>query len=182
MIPAYRFFQMPSSPKTPSAAQIRFARTRQLAMGGTFLVAVALAVQLAQHAAIAGEYLLITAPVVFLGATLSGWVLRPSAAFSMAIAATAGLCTLGISQTGSAYTDEVLLFTIPFSAMAAIVVGHCRDWPGRTAGLMAVVLVAMGIGIGMTEFPVPFAVVHLAMVVSLPTVPFPAEKRMEKQS
>lgn len=156
-------------PQISSAVQMR--RSRRLAMGGTFLAAVALAVQLAQRGPIADDNLMITAPVVFLGAMLSGWVLRPSAAISMALAATCGLCTLGISQSGSAYTDELLLFTIPFSAMAAIVVGHVRRWPGRTAGIMAVILVAFAIGIGMTEMPVPFAVIHLAAVVSLPTIP-----------
>ncbi len=144
-------------------------------MGGTFLVAVALAVQLGQRGALADDNLLITGPVVFLGAMLSGWVLRPSAAISMAIAAVCGLCTLGISQTGSAYTDELLLFTIPFSAMAAIVVGHVRRWPGRTAGIMAVILVAFAIGIGMTEMPALFTVIHLAAVVSLPTIPLPSD-------
>ncbi len=146
-------------------------------MGGTFLVAVALAVQLGQRGALADDNLLITAPVAFLGAMLSGWVIRPSAAVSMALAATAGICTLGVSQTGSAYTDELLLFAIPFSAMAAIVTGHCRRWPGRTAGIMAVILVAFAIGIGMTEIPIPFTVIHLAAVVSLPTIPLPSEPR-----
>lgn len=150
-------------------------RTRRIAMGGTFLVAVSLAIQLGQQGPLADDNLLITAPVVFLGACLSGWILRPSAAFSMAFAATASFCTLGIAQAGSAYTDEFLLFAIPFSAMAAIVVGHVRRWPGRTAGVMAVVLVAFAIGVGMTEFPVPFTVIHLAAVVSLPTIPLPSE-------
>lgn len=162
------------TPKLSAAVQLR--RARRLAMGGTFLVAVALAIQLGQSGELADDYLLTTAPVVFLGAILSGWHLRPSAAISMAMAATAGICTLGISQTGSAYTDELLLLTIPFSAMAAIVTGHCRRWPGRTAIIMAVILVAFAIGIGMTEMPVPFTVIHLAAIVSLPTIPLPSER------
>ena len=161
-------------PQISPAEQMR--RARRLAMGGTFLVAVSLAIQLGQHGELADDNLMITAPVVFLGAMLSGWVLRPSAAVAMAVAATCGICTLGIAQTGSAYTDELLLFAIPFSAMAAIVVGHVRRWPGTTAGIMAVVLVALAIGIGMTEMPVPFAVIHLAAVVSLPTIPLPSER------
>tara|TARA_R110002096_G_scaffold16898_1_gene57619 strand:+ start:64946 stop:65398 length:453 start_codon:yes stop_codon:yes gene_type:complete len=145
-------------------------------MGGTFLCAVALAVQLGQQGDLADDNLLLTGPVVFLGAMLSGWVLRPSAAISMALAATAGICTLGIAQTGSAYSDEMLLFAIPFSAMAAIVTGHCRRWSGRTAIIMSVILVAFAIGIGMTEMPVPFAVIHLAAIVSLPNIPLPSER------
>ncbi|MCP4444054.1 MAG: hypothetical protein GY811_01750 [Myxococcales bacterium] len=161
------------APKLTQAVQMQ--RRRHIAMGGTFLVAVALAVQLGQRGALADDNLVITGPVVFLGAILSGWVLRPSAALSMALAATAVLSTLAISQTGSAYTDELLLFAIPFSAMAAIVVGHCRRWPGRTAGMMAVVLCALAIGVGMTESPAPFTVFHLAMLVALPTIPFPSD-------
>lgn len=151
------------------AAQQR--RARRLAMGGTVLVAVALAVQLAQEGALADDNLLATMPVAMLGAALSGWVLRPSAALAMAAAIAAGLATLGVAQTGSAYTDEMLLFGIPFSAAAAIVVGHCRGWKGRSAGIMAVICVALAIGIGMTESPVPFVVAHMAVIVSLPTIP-----------
>ncbi len=161
----------PSMPPMQLSPAEQMRRARRLAMGGTFLVAVALAVQIGQHGALADDNLLITAPVVFLGACLSGWVLRPSAAFAMALAATSVICALGIFQSGSAYTDEFLLFAMPFSAMAAIVVGHCRRWPGRTAAIMAVILVAFAIGVGMTEMPVPFAVIHLAAVVSLPTIP-----------
>jgi hypothetical protein len=146
-------------------------RARRLANGGTFLVAVALAVQLGQRGALADDNLLITLPVAFLGAMLSGWVLRPSAALAMAAAVAAAFATLGVSQTGSAYTDEMLLFGIPFSAAAAIVVGHCRGWSGRAAILMAVICAALAIGIGMTESPVPFVIAHLAVVISLPTIP-----------
>jgi hypothetical protein len=149
-------------------------RARRYANGGTFLVAVSLAVQLGQQGALADDNLLLTIPVAFLGAMLSGWVLRPSAALAMAAAISAGLATLGVSQTGSAYTDEMLLFAIPFSAAAAIVVGHCRGWSGRAAIIMAVICAALAIGIGMTESPVPFVVIHLAVIVSLPTVPIPA--------
>lgn len=152
-----------------TAVQMR--RARRLASGGTFLVAVSLAVQLSQQADVAVTNLLLTVPVAFLGAVLSGWVLRPSAAFAMAAGIVAGMATLGISQSGSAYTDEMLLFAIPFSAAAAIVVGHCRDWKGSTAGILALIGVALAIGIGMTEYPVPFAVAHAAVLVSLPTVP-----------
>lgn len=160
-------------PQISPAEQMR--RARRLAMGGTFLVAVALAVQIGQQGELADDNLLITAPIVFLGACLSGWILRPSAAFAMAFAATSSICTLGVFQSGSAYSDELLLFAIPFSAMAAIVVGHCRRWPGRTAGIMAVILVAFAVGVGMTEMPVPFAVIHLAAVVCLPTIPLPSD-------
>ena len=145
-------------------------------MGGTFLVAVSLAVQLGQQAELAGHNLMITMPVAILGALLSGWVLRPSAAITMAAAIAAGMATLGISQTGSAYTDEMLLFAIPFSAAAAIVVGHCRGWAGKSAAIMAVVCTSLAIGIGMTELPVPFAVAHMAVIIALPTIPIPAEK------
>ena len=162
------------APQISPAVQLK--RARRLAMGGTFLCAVALAVQLGQQGDLADDNLLLTGPVVFLGAMLSGWVLRPSAAISMALAATAGICTLGIAQTGSAYSDEMLLFAIPFSAMAAIVTGHCRRWSGRTAIIMSVILVAFAIGIGMTEMPVPFAVIHLAAIVSLPNIPLPSER------
>lgn len=173
--PALRGMQR-SMPGPQISPAVQMKRARRLAMGGTFLCAVALAIQLGQPSALADDNLMVTGPVVFLGAMLSGWILRPSAAISMALAATAGICTLGISQTGSAYTDELLLLAIPFSAMAAIVTGHCRRWPGRTAGIMAVVLVAFAIGIGMTEMPVPFAVIHLAAVVSLPNIPLPTER------
>ncbi len=140
-------------------------------MGGTFLVAVALAVQLGQQGSLAVDHLLLTIPVVGLGAILSGWVLRPSAAFTMGAAAAAGIATLGIAQSGSFYTDELLLLAIPFSAAAAIVVGHCRGWKGSTAIIMALITAVLAIGIGMTELPVIFAVCHLAVVVSLPNVP-----------
>lgn len=146
-------------------------RARRLAMGGTFLVAVSLAVQLGQKGALADDNLLLTIPVAFLGAMLSGWVLRPSAALAMAAAIATGLATLGIAQTGSVYTDEMLLFGIPFSAAAAIVVGHCRGWKGRSAGIMAGICAALAIGIGMTESPVPFVVAHAAVIISLPTMP-----------
>ena len=160
----------PSMPAPQISPAVQLKRARRLAMGGTFLCAVALAVQLGQQGDLADDNLLLTGPVVFLGAMLSGWVLRPSAAISMALAATAGICTLGIAQTGSAYSDEMLLFAIPFSAMAAIVTGHC------TAIIMSVILVAFAIGIGMTEMPVPFAVIHLAAIVSLPNIPLPSER------
>lgn len=150
---------------------VQMGRARRIAMGGTFLVAVALAVQLGQTADLADDNLLLTIPVAFLGAVLSGWILRPSAAFAMGAGLASGLATLGIAQSGSAYTDETLLLAIPFSAAAAIVVGHVRGWKGLTAGIMAVVCVALAIGIGMTELPVPFAVAHAAVLVSLPTIP-----------
>ena len=140
-------------------------------MGGTFLVAVALAVQLGQQGALADDNLLLTAPVAFFGALLSGLQLRASAGIAMGAAIVSGLWALGVAQTGSAYTDEVLLFGIPFSAAAGIVVGHCRGWHGRTAGLVALGLAALCAGIGLTEFPEVFAVALLAMTVSLPTMP-----------
>jgi len=157
-------------------------RTRRLALGGTFLVAFSLAVQLAQSPDRAFPNLLMTAPVIFLGAVLNGWVVRASAAFAIALAAGAILCTLGVYQSGSAYTDELLLFSIPFSGLAAIVVGHCRDWPGKTAGAMALVLVALSIGVGMTEFPIPFIVLHLAILIALPTVPFPTSAALQRKA
>jgi hypothetical protein len=150
---------------------VQMRRARRLAMGGTFLVAVALAVQLGQTGALADDNLLLTLPVAFLGAVLSGWVLRPSAAFAMAAGIAAGFLTLGIAQTGSTHTDEALLLAIPFSAAAAIVVGHCRRWKGTSAGIMAVIAVALAMGIGLTEMPVPFAVAHAALLISLPTIP-----------
>ena len=156
---------------TPAAESVEMRRAKRLAMGGTFLVAVALAVQLGQEGALADDNLLITGPVAFLGAALSGWILRPSAALSMAAAALAVLATLGVYQSGSPHTDEILLFAIPFSAMAAIVVGHVRGWAGTTAGIVAVILVALAIGVGMTEMPIPFCVGHLALVVALPNLP-----------
>ena len=156
---------------------IQLRRTRRLAMGGTFLAAVALAVQLGQHGALADDNLLITIPVAFLGAMLSGWVIRPSASLAMASAIAANLAILGVFQTGSAYTDEMLLFGIPFSVAAAIVVGHCRDWKGSHAIIMAILCTALAIGIGMTEFPVPFSIAHMAVIISLPTIPIPPERR-----
>lgn len=146
-------------------------RARRLAMGGTFLLAVSLAVQLGQRSDVAAANLMLTVPVAALGAILTGWFLRPSAGFAMGASAAAAMATLGVSQSGSFYTDELLLFAIPFSAAAAIVVGHCRRWRGITAAMMAVISVAMAIGIGMTELPMPFAVVHMAVLISLPTVP-----------
>lgn len=160
----------PTAPARP-ALSVEIRRAKRLAMGGTFLVAVALAVQLGQQGALADDNLLITGPVAFLGAVLSGWILRPSAAFAMGAATVSVLWTLGIYQAGSPYTDEMLLFAIPFSAMAAIVVGHVRGWAGTTAGIVAVVLVALAIGVGMTEVPVAFCVAHLAVVVGLPNIP-----------
>ncbi len=153
---------------------VEIARGRRLAMGGTFLVAVALAIQLGQQGALADDNLMITGPVVFLGGMLIGWVLRPSAAIAIASAMLAGLCTLGVAQTGSAYTDELLLLAIPFSGAAAIVTGHVREWSGKTAIAMAVVCIALATGIGLTEMHVPFAVAHMAVLLSLPTVPFPS--------
>jgi len=164
-----------SMPASSVSHSVQQQRTRRLALGGTFLVAVALAVQLGQTGPLSDDNLVITGPVVFLGAILSGWVLRPSAAISMGLAAMAALCTFGVFQAGSAYTDEMLLFAVPFSGMAAVVVGHCRRWPGTTALLTAIVLIAFAIGIGMTEYPVPFVILHLALVVSLPTVPLPSD-------
>ena len=140
-------------------------------MGGTFLVAVSLAIQLGQHGALADDNLLITVPVAFLGAMLSGWILRPSAALAMAVGIASSLAALGVAQTHTGHTDEMLLLAIPFSAAAAIVVGHCRRWHGRTAGLMALICVALAMGIGMTEYPVPFTVANIAVIISLPTVP-----------
>lgn len=150
---------------------VEMARARRLAMGGTFLVAVSLAVQLGQQGALADDNLLITGPVAFLGGMLIGWILRPSAALAIASALAAGLCTLGVAQTGSAYTDEILLLAIPFSGAAAIVTGHVRGWSGKAAIAMTVVCIALAIGIGLTEMPVPFAVAHMAVLVSLPTIP-----------
>lgn len=146
-------------------------RAKRLAVGGTFLVAVALAIQLGQEASLADANLLVTGPVIFLGATLAGWILRPSAAFAMGLAALAVLATLGFYQAGSPYTTEMLLFAIPFSAMAATVVGHVRRWSGKTAIAVAVVLVLMAVGVGMTDMAVIFCVGHLAILVGLPTAP-----------
>jgi hypothetical protein len=158
-------------PSGMSQAAVLMRRRQRTAMGGTFLVAVALAVQLGQQADVAATNLFLTIPVVALGAILCGWVLRPSAAFAMGAAAAAGIATLGVAQSGSFYTDELLLFAIPFSAAAAIVVGHCRDWKGKTAIIMALVTAVLAIGIGMTDQSVPFAVAHMAVLIALPTVP-----------
>ncbi len=151
------------------AVQIR--RARRLAMGGTFLCAVALAVQLSHEGPLAVTNLMLTIPVATLGAVLGGWFLRPSAALAMGGAIAAAMATLGVAQSGSVHTDELLLLAIPLSAAAAIVVGHCRRWKGITAGLMAFTAAALAFGIGMTELPIPFAVVHMAVVISLPNVP-----------
>jgi hypothetical protein len=140
-------------------------------MGGTFLVAVALAIQLGQQRELAVTNLLSTVPVAFLGAVLSGWILRPSAALAMGAAMASGMAALGVAQSGSGHTDEILLLAIPFSAAAAIVVGHCRKWQGVTAGMMAVIAVGLAAGIGLSALPVPFAIIHAAVLISLPTVP-----------
>ena len=150
---------------------VAIRRARRLAMGGTFLVAVSLAIQLGQPEELALGSLGTTGPVACLGAILSGWFLRPSSAFAMGAAALSVMGALAVNQSGSAYTDEMLLFAIPFSAAAAIVTGHVRRWAGKTAAALSVVLVALSCGVGMTEMPIPFAVVHLAILVSLPTIP-----------
>ncbi len=148
-----------------------FHRARRLALGGTFLVAVSLAVQMSQHGALADDNLMITAPVIGLGGFLVGRVLRLSAAIAIACALIAGLSTLAVSQTGTAYTDELLLLAIPFSGAAAIVTGHIRGWAGKTAIWVSVVCIALAIGIGMTEFPIPYAIAHAAVLISLPNLP-----------
>jgi hypothetical protein len=140
-------------------------------MGGTFLVAIALAVQLGQQAELAAHNLLSTIPVVILGAVLSGWILRPSAAIAMGAAMASGMAALGVAQSGSGNTHEILLLAIPLSAAAAIVVGHCRGWQGVTAGMMAVIAAGLAAGIGLSALPIPFAIIHAAVVISLPTVP-----------
>ncbi len=135
------------------------------------MVAIALAVQLGQQPELAAHNLLSSIPVVALGAVLGGWFLRPSAGLAMGAAMASGMATLGVAQSGSGHTDELLLLAIPLSAAAAIVVGHCRKWQGVTAGMMTVIAVGLAIGIGFSALPVPFAIVHAAVIISLPTVP-----------
>ena len=157
-----------------SAAEFR--RRRRLAMGGTFLVAVALAVQLGHLGPSAKSILATTAPVACLGGALIGWFVAPTAALAMGAAATSIFAALGVSQSGSAYTDEMLLFAIPFSAAAVIVMGHHRRWPGKIAIALSLALCALAIGVGMTEFPQVFAVAHLAILISLPSAPLPTDR------
>lgn len=146
-------------------------RARRKASGGTFMVAIALAIQLGQSGPTADDNLLLSGPLVVFGGILIGLVLRPSASVALAAAALSGLWALAAAQTGAGFAHEILLFAMPLAAAAAIVVSHCRQLSGLSAGFLALLLTALAFAIGFTEFPIPAAVLYFAVLISLPSVP-----------
>jgi hypothetical protein len=146
-------------------------RARRRASGGTFLVAVALAVQAGQEGALADDNLILSGPVMVMGALLIGLTLRASAAIAMAAAALSALWTLAAAQTGQGFSDELLAFAIPLAAAAGIVVSHCRKLSGKSATTLAAIMAVLAFAIGYTAYPLPFAIAYFAVLISLPNVP-----------
>jgi uncharacterized membrane protein YkvI len=146
-------------------------RARRRASGGTFLVAVALAVQLGQNGALADDNLILSMPVAIVGALLIGLALSSWTAVAMSAATASGLWTLAAAQTGQGHADALLYFAIPLGAAAAIVVCHRRRLSGKAAIGLASLMAALIFGVGHASTPLPFAVAYFATLISLPNVP-----------